>query len=278
MRTTPVLMVTVVALLLLGATGLFYVKYHKATADYAQLRSDDDNTRLRYGQAINDIAAIQDSLNTIVLGTEEAKMIPAQLESEMRLSQNRGDEAMARIAVIKAGIERTKVKIEDLNATLERNGVKIEGLEKMIHGLRRSVAQREAMIAHLSTTVDSLTTTVTGLTADVEDKKRELGTIFYAMGNKKALETSGVLVAKGGVLGVGKTLVPSHDASEGAFTALDTDEETVIQIPAKKAQVVSAQPASSYVLEPSGDGFMELRITDPHEFRKIKHVVIVTSA
>lgn len=278
MRRTPMLVVTVIAVLLLGATGVFYSKYHKANADYAQLKNEDDNTRAQYGQAINDIAAIQDSLNTIVLGTEEAKMIPAQLEAEMRLSQNKGDEAMARIAVIKAGIERTKVKIEELNATLERNGVKIDGLEKMIHNLRRNVAQREAQIAHLTTTVDSLTTTVTGLTADVEDKKRELGTIFYAMGSKKALTTSGVLVAKGGVLGMGKTLTPSRDASEGAFTALNTDEETVIAIPAKKAQVVSAQPASSYVLAPSGDGFMELRITDPHEFRKIKHLVIVTAA
>jgi hypothetical protein len=278
MRRTSVLMVTLLALLLLGATGVFYAKYHKAETDYAQMKSDDDNTRQRYGQAINDIAAIQDSLNTIVLGTEEAKMIPAQLESEMRLSENRGDEAMARIAVLKAGIERTKVKIEDLNATLARNGVKIEGLEKVIHGLRRSVAQREAQIAHLTTTVDSLTTNVNTLTADVEDNRKELGTIFYAMGNKKALETSGVLVAKGGVLGVGKTLVPSREAREGAFTTLDTDQETVIQIPAKKAQVVSAQASSSYVLEPSGDGFMELRITDPHEFRKIKHVVILTSA
>jgi hypothetical protein len=134
------------------------------------------------------------------------------------------------------------------------------------------------MIAHLGTTIDSLTTTVTGLTADVEDKRRELGTIFYAMGSKQALTTSGVLVAKGGVLGVGKTLMPSREASEGAFTALDTDQETVIQIPSKKAQVVSAQPSESYVLEPTSDGFMELRITDAKEFRKIKHVVIVTKA
>jgi len=278
MRRTPVLVVTVIAVLLLGATGWFYTKYHKANADYAQLKSDDDSARQRYGQAISDIAMIQDSLNSIVLGTEEAKMIPAQLESEMRLSENRGDEAMAHIAVLKAGIERTKAKIEDLNATLARNGVKIEGLERMIHNLRRSVAQREAMIAHLSTTVDSLTTTVGGLTADVEDKRRELGTIFYAMGSKQALTTSGVLTAKGGVLGVGKTLEPSREASEGAFVALDTDQETVIQIPSKKAQVVSAQPSSSYVLEPTSDGFMELRITDPKEFRKIKHVVIVTKA
>jgi peptidoglycan hydrolase CwlO-like protein len=278
MRRSSVLVVTLIAVLLLGATGVFYAKYHKANADYAQLKTEDDNTRARYGQAIADISMIQDSLNAIVLGTEEAKMIPAQLESEMRLSENRGDEAMAKIAVLKAGIERTKAKIEDLNATLEANGVKIEGLEKMIHSLRRSIAQREVMIAHLTTTVDSLTTTVTGLTADVEDKKRELGTIFYAMGNKKALTTSGVLVAKGGVLGIGKTLTPSREASEGAFTALNTDEETVIPIPAKKAQVVSAQPSESYVLAPSVDGFMELRITDPKEFRKIKHLVIVTAA
>jgi hypothetical protein len=267
-----------ILILAVGAVTMIYVKYRKSEAAYAQLHSDEENTRLRYGRAINEIAAIQDSLNTIVLGEQEAgSLVPSQLRSEMELSETKGDQALERVAVLKAGIERTKVRIEELDQTLKDNGVKIAGLEKMLTSLRRSVARKEAEIARLNYAVDTLETRVTGLTADVEDKRQELGTIFYAMGTKKDLTQSGVVVASGGVLGLGKTLEPSKQINESAFIALDTDQETIISIPAKKAQVVSAQPAASYQLTSIGENQMELRILDPKEFRKVKHLVIVTA-
>lgn len=265
----------VLVVLSLGAAGAFYWRSLKTESAYAQMKQDEESTRIRYGQAIDEIAAIQDSLNTIVLGEKEARLIPSGLQSEMQLSETRGDLALARIGVIKAGIQRTKDRIEELDATLKRNGVKMAGLEKMIARLRRNVAEKEEMIAHLNVQVDSLQTTVTGLAADVEEKQRELGTIYFAMGTKKDLKERGVVVAKGGVLGLGKTLEPAKDVNEAAFTALNTDEETVITIPSDKVQVVSAQPVASYQLLPVGEDQMELRILDPTEFRKIKHLVIV---
>jgi hypothetical protein len=76
------------------------------------------------------------------------------------------------------------------------------------------------------------------------------------------------------VLGMGKTLEPARTVSEAAFKTLDTDQETVVHIPAPKAQVVSAQPVASYELTPVGKE-LELHILDSKEFRKIKHLVIV---
>ena len=277
MRRSNLFAVIAILVLSLGAVALMYGKVRKTETAYAQIQSDEENTRLRYGKAINEIATIQDSLNAIVLGEHEAQLIPSDLQSEMRLSETHGDEALARIAVLKAGIQRTKERIEELDRTLKRNGVQIAGLEKMLVSLRRNVAQKEAEIARLTFTVDTLETRVTGLTADVEDKRRELGTIYYTMGTKKALTESGVIVATGGVLGVGKTIEPSKQIDESVFVPMDTDQQTVISIPAKKAQIVSAQPVASYVLESTGENQMELRIIDPKEFRKVKHLVIVTA-
>lgn len=277
MRRSHLFAVIAILVLSLGTVALMYGKIRKSETAYAQLQSDEQNTRLRYGKAINEIATIQDSLNAIVLGEHEAQLIPSELQSEMRLSETHGDEALARIAVIKAGIERTKERIEELDRTLKRNGVQIAGLEKMLVSLRRNVAQKEAEIARLTFTVDTLETRVTGLTADVEDKRRELGTIYYTMGTKDALKESGVIVATGGVLGLGKTIEPSKQINDAVFIPMDTDQQTVISIPAKKAQIVSAQPVASYVLESTGENQMELRIIDPKEFRKVKHLVIVTA-
>jgi len=277
MRKTVLFGLVALSVLLAGATAMIYAKYQKTSADYAQMVADEESTRVRYGQAINEIGMIQDSLNAIVLGQDAARLIPSQLQTELSLSETRGDEALARIAVLKAGIQRTKDRIEHLDATLKKNGIKITGLEKTIARLKRQVTEKEELVAQLSGQVESLETKVTGLVAEVEVKDKELGTIFYTIGSKKELTSSGVVVAKGGVLGLGKTLKPSGQANDYTFIAFDTDQETVIRIPAEKAQVLSAQPVASYVLQPAGENVVELRILDPKEFRKIKHLVIMTA-
>jgi hypothetical protein len=98
-----------------------------------------------------------------------------------------------------------------------------------------------------------------------------------AVGSKKDLATQGVIVSKGGFLGLGKTVQPTGVASAAAYTPLDTDHETVVAIPSAKARVISAQPPTSYMLTQGVDGKLELRITDPAEFRRVRQVVIVTA-
>ena len=289
MRKLAVFALAVVVIALGATTALYYQRYEKSRAEYATLQADEHETRNRYGQAINEIAAIQDSLNTIILGDQGARQLTTELYAEQKLTKTEGDEALARIAVIKAGIERTKDRVEVLEANLQKSGVMVAGLERMVKNLKSSLAEREQMVATLTSHVDSLQTTVTQLATEVEegqatiaeqatnieDKRRELGTVYYTIGNKKDLTTAGIVVAKGGVLGMGKTLEATGYVGDG-FTALDTDMETVIRIPAEKAQVLSDQPSSSYELTPVGKE-LELRITNPERFRTVKHVVIVTA-
>jgi len=283
MRRTSVLL-ALVSVLLIGSTVVFYSKYRNSEASYAQLKADDETTRLRYGAAISEIATIQDSLNAIVLGEEAVQSFPARSQPEVDLPATRHDQVLTRIATLKGAIERTKERIQELDSRLKKSGVRIAGMEKMLAGLRRSVAEKEERIALLTTQVDTLQTQVTGLSVAVEEKQheveakqQELATVFYTMGSKKELINSGVVEAQGGVLGLGKTLKPSGNFNETAFTPLDTDQENVIRIPSEKARVLSAQPVSSYVLQPIGKDMVELRIVDAKEFRKIKQVVILTT-
>ena len=287
MRRNGVVALALASVLFLGGTVLFYSKYRKATADYEHMTVQEEDTRTRYGQAINEIAMIQDSLNAIVLG--EAPYISGTSQSETPAPPTLRDQVLARVATLKAGLERTKERIQDLDARLKMSGVKIAGMQKMIGGLRKTAAEKEQLIAQLNSQVESLNAQVAGLSTEVEtkqqelttkdqeltDKQKELATIFYTMGKKKELIHSGVVVAQGGVLGVGKTLKPSGQFNETSFTAMNTDQESVIRIPAHNAQILSPQPVSSYTLTASGKDAMELRITDPREFRKVKHLVIL---
>ena len=283
MRKPIQILLVVVLVALLGGIVVSYQQYKKAQANFATLQADSDATRARYTEAINEIATIQDSLNAIVMKAPGTHLDAADLDVEHRLTETGGDRALAHIAVIKAGIERAKTRIEQLAASLKKNNIKMAGLQKMIDNLSASVAEKESQVASLNVRVDSLQTQVAGLsttvdqqTATIEDKRRELGTVYYVAASKKTLTEAGILVAKGGVLGLGKTLKPTGKIDEARFTALDTDHDTVIHIPAAKAKVVSDQPLTSYELLPAG-GEMELRITDPAAFRTVRHVVIVTT-
>ncbi|HYQ90393.1 MAG TPA: hypothetical protein VEU09_12295 [Candidatus Binatia bacterium] len=285
MRKPVGVVLALISLLLLGATIVTYSKYRKSASDYAQATSDEQSMRQRYDGAVSEIVMIQDSLNTIVLGGESVLPETQQGEAPGTLH----DTVLSRIATLKASVERTKDRIEELDAKLKRGGVKIAGLEHMIAGLRKSASEKEARIAMLSTQVDTLQTQVVGLNTEVQtkqqdldqkqqeltDKQHELATIFYTMGTKKELTRSGVIASKGGVLGFGKTPKPSGTVNESSFTPLDTDQETVIRIPAQKAQVLSAQPVASYTIQPVSKTEVELRITDPKEFRKVKHLIIL---
>lgn len=288
MRRGGVIALTVIGLLFLGGTILFYSKYKQSEAEYAQMTAQEHETRIKYGQAINEISMIQDSLNTIVLG--EAPLLQGHAQSEVPLPPTVRDQVLGQIASLRAGLERTKERIQTLDAKLKRSGIQISGLQKMVAGLKRAVAEREESIAQLNTQVSSLQTRVAGLTNDVltkdqeltnkqqeiTEKQKELATIYYTVGTKKELQRAGVVVSEGGVLGMGKTLKTSTQLDESRFTPLNTDQETVIHLPAThKVQVLSAQPASSYTVFITGKDEMELRITNPNEFRKVKHLVIV---
>ena len=161
--------------------------------------------------------------------------------------------------------------------------------EKMIVTLKQTMIEKEALVAQLTGQVDSLQTSVTGLTTEVqqsqetirardqslEEKRRELATIYYVIGSKKELRTQGFITAKGGVLGMGKTVEATGRYTESSFTSLDTDQESIIPTSVAKVEVVTAQPLASYELKVVG-GLMEIHILDAKEFRKVKHLIVMT--
>ena len=276
-----------VIVILVGASAVLFTKYRKTSADYAGMKAQEETTRERYSQTIDAIAEIQDRLNAISLGDTSVQM---RSRNEQQMTGTSGRDALDRIATLRASIARSKLRIRQLESSLNKTGIRIGGLEKMVARLKRDVTDKETMVAQLSTRVDTLQTQVAGLETEVqqnqdtlrirdetlEAKRRELATVYVAVGSKRDLAHKGVIVAKGGVLGLGKTLQPSGLISDNAFTPLDTDQQTVLPIPAAKARVLSAQPPTSYELK-LVEGKVELHIIDPTEFRKVRQLVILTA-
>ncbi len=279
--------------LLLGATGVLFVKYRNTSASYAETKAAEKTARSHYAEAFNAIAEIQDSLSAISVGEEAVRLRSQNDRAEQRLTEPNRREALERIALVNASIQRTREKINRLESDLRRSGTRVAGLNRMITNLKQTVSEKEGQVAQLTSEVDVLQTRVAGLeitvqqdqdsliakNQNIEEKRRELGTIYYIVGSKKDLANSGVIVTKGGVLGLGKTVQLSGRFDESKFTSIDTDEQTVVLAPASKldkVKILSPQPTSSYRLVMAGNQ-VEIHILDPREFRKVKHLVIMTA-
>jgi hypothetical protein len=286
----PILFTMIAGLVLLGgAAAVYFHKYEQSAADYASMKSSEETARSQYADAFSAIAEIQDSLNAISVGKQGLPMVSQGLVTEERLTQPNKRLALERISLLSASVQRTKEKIQRLENSLKRSNVRVAGLQKLIATLKEDALAKESLLAQLTGRVDSLQTQVAGLQTTVqqdadtlqvrnqaiEDKRHELATVEVLIGTKHDLTTAGVVAAKGGVLGMGKTLALSGRFDGGRFTPVDTDHETVVRTSARRVEVLSPQPVSSYELQVVG-GQVEIHILNPTKFRKVKHLVVMT--
>ena len=290
MRKTTQWVLIGVTVLLAGAATALYVQNQKTQEQLATTKMSESQVQDRYDRTIESIAEIQDSLDAIAVGPEGRAMFEGKTEAERRMSGPNRQDALDRIAALRTSIAQNKERIQELEKNVKKSGVQVKSLNRLIAGLKRNVGEKEDEIAILNARVESLNTQVTTLTTTVaeredtlrtrdtqlEEKRREMATVYYVVGDKDRLKDSGVIETKGGVLGVGKTITPARAPNLAVFQPLDTDQETIIRTPTAKARLISAQPAGSYSLQ-LVDGHMELHITDPTEFRKVKQVVILSS-
>jgi len=274
---------------LVGLAVVLLIGYQRKSSDYANMKTAEETSRAGYAEAFNAITEIQDSLNAIATGDSAVRMLSAGSQSELKVTEAMRRDALERVSLLNASLQRNKERIRRLEAGLKKSGLQVASLERMISDLKEQTLQKETFIAQLSGRVDSLQTQVTGLQTEVqqsqetirvreeslEERRTELATVYYVVGSKSELLKMGVISSKGGLLGIGRTLAVTGSYEEGLFSSIDTDRETVVPTTAQKVQVLTGQPVSSYELRLGGD-HMDLHILDAKEFRKVRHLILMT--
>ena len=111
------LAIAILALVALaGVTLSLNQKLGQSRADFASLQAEEQATSARYAAAIDEVASIQESLRDIDLGDQGTQALETQLAQEQSLSKDQGEQTMARISEIKAGVERANNRIKELEA------------------------------------------------------------------------------------------------------------------------------------------------------------------
>ena len=178
-----------------------------------------DSLRTRFDAALVSIAEIQDSLTAILPSESAVLNVSQDVERGGPLTASRKDQVLRTISDLNESISRSKEMIKRLEETLKERDVRVASLERMVANLKRTVSDREKMIATLTERVEALEGQVTTLRADVasgrqqiaeqeqviENKRREISTIYYLAETKKKLKELGVVRDSGGLIGIGKS-------------------------------------------------------------------------
>lgn len=271
-------------------TGVLLLNQHNQELGrkYVATLASEDSLRTRFDAALVSIVEIQDSLTAILPSESAVLNVSQDVERGGPLTASRKDQVLRTISDLNESISRSKAMIKRLEETLAARDVHVASLERIVSNLKKTVSDREQMIQTLTAQVEVLEVQVTTLRADVEtgrqhiaeqeqvieNKRREISTIYYLTETKKKLKELGVVRDSGGLIGIGKSTRLSGQFPERFFTRVDTDAQKVLQVPGKKPVVLSGQSTASYQLVPIRPDLAELRITNTEEFRKVRYLVI----
>lgn len=200
-----------------------------------------------------------------------------QIRNDMMAIQQALQDRRERLAQLEAKLSKSEGYNATLKRTVENLKSEIAAQEATIASLRNDLAAANIQIAELGNQVDSLNTTVATVTQEKDAAKQEsvelaneLNTCFYAIGTKGELKEHKIIET--GFLR--KTKIMRGDYQQSYFTK--ADKRTVNSIPthAKKAKILTNQPAGSYVIEEVG-GMQVIKITDTDKFWSLSNYLVI---
>lgn len=278
-------LVALIATITLGSCG------HKAEMEAASAKNDSlqmvaNNKDSLLNDAFGSIEEIATALTQI---TEREKIVASTSAGEInktakeRISEN--------INAISELLQKNHDAINRLSSSakkLKEANVKIAALESLVASLKQQLEDKDAQISQMSKNLENLKIEISELKglnqalagqkseleSTVAEQTSELNTVYYIVGQEKAMVKSGILDKKGFI---GRTTTLNNTSNLSEFTKGDLRKIERISIGQKGVKIVSSHPAESYMLvESSKNVTDELVITDKDAFWKTSKLLVIS--
>ncbi|MBX9929383.1 MAG: hypothetical protein K2X99_10765 [Gemmatimonadaceae bacterium] len=190
-------------------------------------------------------AAILDKIKTLTGRLNEA-------ESRLAASRDRVRKLSADNAALTA-------QLAQYDSTIAAYRTIIDNQKAEIASLTDQVAALSGQVKTLSGEKAQLTEEKTQLTSNVSSLTTERNTVHYVIGTKDELRRKGIIVKKGGVIGVAATDIPATNLDPAMFTTIDKTKVADIAFPKanKSYKILSRQDVAA--LEPAPNKNGEIR-------------------
>lgn len=193
------------------------------------------------------------------------------------------------IAMITETLQKNKKQLEklktlsannkELKVLVDRLTAEIEQKTKMIVNLQEELAKKEIRIGELDRSVAALNTQVGEMEEEgkkqrstIQEQDTELNRAWYVYGKKSELKDQKILT--GGGLFRSKEVMKGEFNKE-VFNSVDIRKLDLLELPSKKAKLLSSHPDDSYSLGKDANGMMLLSITNHQSFWSLSRYLVI---
>lgn len=275
---TLTLSALVVALLMLTACGKNSKQEEERQKELTEL------------QTLRTQVAEQDSLiNLVIQNFAQIQQLEGMitLDGNSEVPQSRRAKIEDNLRLINEKLEANRQTIELLNKKLSQSGNKNSSLQRTIGTLQEQLNTKNAeildlteelkrknyaigvldsMVTDLSSNVENLSKTSAAQQAELERQDAALNTVRYCIGTSRDLKDMNI-VRNGEVV--------TEGYQSDYFTQIDLRKVTSIPLYAKRAELKTKHPQSSYKLVKGEDKMLTLEISNPKEFWSLSKILVI---
>ena len=197
-------------------------------------------------------AKIEDNLRLINEKLESNRKTIELLNKKLAQSGNKNTSLQRTIGTLQEQLNAKNAEILDLTEELKRKNYAIGVLDSMVTGL--------------SNNVENLSKTSAAQQAELERQDAALNTVRYCIGTSRDLKDMNI-VRNGEVV--------TEGYQSDYFTQIDLRRVTSIPVYAKKAELKTKHPKSSYRFVKGEDKMLTLEITNPQEFWSLSKILVI---
>ncbi len=293
--------VLAVLVIIVVIAGLMILKSKTRVDELSAENAKLETVVLERDSMVNEFVAAFDTIETSLAFINEKRSQLVLSDQELSLTQK--DAIIKDIKMMNSMLEQSSAKIAELEQKLNRSGAQIRSFKNKIASLSQKLERQNSLITELKVRVEeqnqqlvkanhenenlqnqvlAISDTVQmkdSIIIEQEEKITEqfglLNKAFFAYGTTKELADNGVIEKEGGFLGIGRSKIISSHFNEDYFTRIDISEQHSIELNARKVNLISEHPDSSYKLIEEDGLITKLEIEAPEDFWKISHYAVI---
>ena len=250
-----------------------------------------DSLQTALEQRDADYNELNEFLGVIATGLDSIALQEGQILTPGESPALSRDQIKKNLDAYKQTLDSQRQRIAELEKKLKNSNANSAQMKTILASLKQQLAQKDEEIAMLRKQVDDQSVDISNLKQNVENlhqrnemqaglivsqqetiisQDASLHTAYIKIGTKKELKEAGLLT--GGFLK--KTKVDFTKIDKSLFKAVDIREIEKIDIPARKAELMTPQPKDSYRIDKVSNNNV-LSIINPEKFWSVSDFVII---
>ncbi len=280
-------------------TPFFFVACNNNGEDIKKLKAERDSLEklsATKDETINDFVRsfneVESNLETI---KQKESIISLKAHGDIELDQTSKDKINDDILAIYELMKKNKETIARLERKLKQSNIKASEFQKMISRLQDEIRSKDEQIENLKNNLAELNFDIEQLNEDIAELNSDIDTLqqiadnqeevidkqdeklhkaYYVYGTKKELKEHQIITSEGGFIGIGRMQKLMENFNKDYFKTVDYRTLKSVPLYAKKAELITSHPASSYFF--AGDGKIDsLVIKNSDEFWSVSKYLVL---